>query len=139
MAKLSIRSRLALAYTVIFGLLLGLWSVALYRTAAARLSSQTDAQLEDRYAALRPLFNVSQGVVSSLVDERRVEQFAYPTAYAVFDQDGQFLHGSALSQLFSFPYTDTAQQALATRSPTWETLLLPDEHRVRVLNSTMTG
>ena len=139
MRRLSIRVRLAFAHTIVLGTLLSLCSVAFYRVAAARLYSQLDKQLEEHSVVLRPFFNVSQAEVSWLVDKKNVEQFSSLIAHAVFDGQGHYLDGSALAKVFIFSFTDAARQALEKREPTWETLSLPYGHRVRALNSTITG
>ncbi len=139
MGRLSIRIRLALAHTIVLGTLLGFCSVAFYRVAAARVYSQVDKQLEEQFAVLRPFFNVSQAEVSWLVDKKNIEQFSSLIAYAVFDEQGQYLDGSALAKVFIFSFTDAAGHALEKREPTWETLSLAYGHRLRALNSTITG
>jgi len=139
MRGLSIRARLTLAYTLVTAILLYFWSVGLYRVVSARLHAQLDALLEERAAAVRPLFNVAQGEVKWLFEKKELEPSSYRVAHAIFDGAGHFLDGSGLANVFVFPLSDAAKQTLETREPTWEILSLPNGHRIRALNTAITG
>jgi len=139
MSGLSIRVRLTLAFTIVFGILLCFWSWVLYRISSARLYAQVDTQLEERAAALRPFFNVANGELTWLVDRNEVERSSFLIAHAVFDNNGHYVEGSGLADVFRFSATDAARRVLDTRRPEWETLSLPNRHRVRVLTLPITG
>jgi len=139
MGQLSIRARLTLAYTIAFGILLGLLSVGLYRTAAARLYAQVDTQIAEAAATSRPLFNISQSQVTWLVDKKLLDQSSSLVAQAIFNDTGQFLDGSALAGVYNLGFTEAGRHALETRSPTWETLTIQNDHRLRALNLTVSG
>lgn len=139
MVQLSIRVRLTLAYTLAFGILLGLLSISLYRTAAAQLYAQADAQIQEGATVVRPLFNVSQSQVTWLVDKKVVDQSSYLLAHAIFDDQGQYLDGSILASVYNLRFTDAARRAVETRSPAWETLVIQNDHRLRMFNTTITG
>lgn len=139
MRGLSVRVRLTLAHTIAFGILLYVWSVALYRVASARLYSQIDGQLEERSVNLRPLFNVTRGEVSWALEKKKLEESSYLVAHAVYDDQGHFLDGSGLADVLLFPFSDVGRRALAKRGPEWETFFLPNGHQVRALNTPITG
>ena len=139
MGQLSIRVRLTLAYTLAFGILLGLLSVSLYRTATAQIYAQADARIQEGATIVRPLFNVSQSQVSWLVDKKVVDQFSYLLAHAIFNDQGQYLDGSVLGKLYDLRFTNEARRAVRTRSPVWETLVVQNNHRLRMFNTTITG
>lgn len=139
MGQPSIRVRLTLAYTLAFGILLGFLSISLYRTAAAQIYAQADAQIEEGAAVVRPLFNVSQSQVTWLVDKKVVDQSSYLLAHAIFDDQGQYLDGSVLASVYNLRFTAAARQAVATRAPAWETLVVQNNHRLRMFNTTVTG
>jgi heavy metal sensor kinase len=139
MGQPSIRVRLTLAYTIAFGILLGLLSISLYRTAAAQLYAQADAQIEEGATVVRPLFNVSHSQVTWLVDKKVVDQSTYLLAHAIFDDQGQYLDGSNLASVYNPRFTDAARRAVATRSPAWETLVVQNSHKLRMFNATITG
>lgn len=139
MERLSIRVRLAFAYIITFGILLGLLSVGLYRIATARLYAQADAQIKEGAAAVRPLFNVSNSQVAWLVDRKVMNQSPSLVAYAIFDEQGSYLDGSNLANVYNLGFTKTAGRVLQTRSPAWETITLQNQHKLRVLTSAITG
>lgn len=138
MPKLSIRVRLALAHTILLGIILSLWSAGLYHVAKGRLLAQVDAELEERFAAVRLPLSVGNGRVNWLVDRRAVEESSY-IAHAIYDGSGLLLERSQLADIFALPVTDAARRAVEERRPQWETLELAYGHTVRVLNSPITG
>jgi len=139
MSKPSIRVRLALAHTMTFGSLLTLWAIVFYWMAYARVYAQMDEQLVLRYETLRAAMRIAGGKLAWLYDKGDAEQF-YIAARAgfyfqLFDHQGVFLDGSELAKVVAFPFTDAARKSVERRTPSWETFVLRERHKFRVINS----
>jgi len=139
MKRLSIRSRLALAYTIGVGILIAFSSAALYRTVATRLEAQLDSQIQERTAAIRPLFNVSNDDVTWLFDRQFVDQSTVQVAYAIYSARGNYLDGSPLARVYDLALGEAATRAFDSRQETWSIIGSEPGYRVRVVYTPITG
>lgn len=138
MEGLSIRLRLALAHTLVFGVLLISLAVALYQTTTLRLHNQVDAEIESHAARLRLQFSVGRSVVTWLEDKLSVERSAPLIAFAIYDLRGNYLDGSTLSSVYNIGFSPAARTALEAQGPVWETAQ-GRGHRTRILTIVLTG
>jgi len=139
MPPLSIRSRLAVAYALGTGILLLFSFAALYRTLALRLQAQLDSQIEERMAEIRPLFSVSDGKVAWLFDRNVVEQSTASVAYAIYNQEGNYLDGSPLARVYNLAFDEHSQKALDEHGESWATIANWSGPSLRVRNIPLTG
>lgn len=139
MVPLSIRSRLAVAYALGTGILLLFSFAALYRTLALRLQAQLDSQIVERMSEIRPLFIVSEGKVAWLFDRNVVEQSTASVAYAIYNQDGNYLDGSPLARVYNLAFDENSKKALDERGESWATIANRPGPSLRVRNIPLTG
>jgi heavy metal sensor kinase len=139
MEGLSIRLRLALAHTLVFGVLLTALALGLYQATALRLHNQVDLEVESRTAEIRMKISVGHSTVTWLDDKQSVERAQALTAFAIYDSAGNYLEGSTLSSVYRIGLTERGRAALHSRAAVWERLGGRGEQHTRVLTIALTG
>ena len=113
---LGLRSRLTLAYAMVFGLVLTALAVLSYRVLAAQLDADVTATLLDMTSGLHGYLRFDRGTVTVVVDESDASQVAFvQTAtqyYQVFDARSgrRLLYSDALDSL-GFHFNSSEVQA----------------------------
>lgn len=136
-----LRLRLVMKQTLPFAALISLLAWAAYALVTRHIYSVIDDELQDRAIGVRSMLQIRRNAITWLkeqadpeVRERFEKSVHY---YQLLDHDGKVVESSG--EHFSFSYTATARQSMASGLPTYETFKTDSGVRVRVFNSLVEG
>jgi signal transduction histidine kinase len=126
---LSLRAKLALQHSLLFGLVITIGAVIGYLLMVRQMQEQVDAQLAQRAATVRSWLELRSdkvGLRYQTVDHQTTD-FINDAAryYQVLNEQGQVLDASHDAKLLDLPFTEAARRSMKLRRMQWETLSLP--------------
>jgi signal transduction histidine kinase len=138
-----LRFRLALKQTVPFAVLVSLLAWAAYALVARHIYNAVDDEIQDRSIAVRSMLQIRHNSVAWLkeqADPEVREKFEKSVRYyQLLDHQGKVLGSSGELPAFQQALSQTAQHALESGRPAYETFLDNARGRVRVYDSMVEG